>query len=401
MILAYLINQYPQPSHTFIRREISALEAAGATVHRFTLRRSTSNLVDPADVAERSHTRVVLGVGGVRVGLAVMREAITRPGAFLRAAKLTQQFHRESTRGVVAHFACLAEACVLRPWLADAGVTHLHAHFGTNSTAVAAICRELGGPAYSFTAHGPEEFDQPVGLSLGEKTRRAAFAVTISAFGRSQLCRWCDPSVWPRIQVVRCGVDDAFLASTEPTPIPDAPAFVCVGRLEPQKGQLMLLDAVAKLVAEGVQIRVTLVGDGSLRSQIENRVRELGIADSVRLAGTMSGSQIRAEILASRAMVLPSFAEGLPVVLMEALGLGRPVVSTWVAGIPELVNASCGWLVAPGDAGALADALRQAIDASPEQLTAMGEAGRTRVAAAHDSATEAGKLLHLFAGPPA
>jgi glycosyltransferase involved in cell wall biosynthesis len=455
--VAYLINQYPQPSHTFIRREIAALENQGVGVHRFTLRASCGKLVDPGDQAEYEKTRAILDQGPVKVILVLMQSLITRPVRFLAAAKLTWKFSRASNRGTIAHLAYFAEACVLRRWLIDAGVTHLHAHFGTNSTAVASICRELGGPPFSFTVHGPEEFDNPVGLSLGEKTRRAAFAVTISAFGRSQLCRWCEPEVWPRIQVVRCGVDQSFLVAENPEkapaaaelaspaeplhvensktgtdpvffqaaenvktgtdpvflPGPEKPTseasntvdfaiakFVCVGRLEPQKGQLLLLDAVAKMMssASPPNIKVTLIGEGSMRDQLERRIRELGLADMIYLAGLRSGAEIREEILASRAMVLPSFAEGLPVVLMESLALATPVITTWVAGIPELVDAACGWLVPAGDTDALANALRQAAMADQLKLRRMGQVGRARVLEKHDSATEAAKLRYLFRG---
>jgi colanic acid/amylovoran biosynthesis glycosyltransferase len=403
LIIAYLINQYPQPSHTFIRREIAALEGAGVTVHRITLRGSTGTLVDPADRTEQSQTRAILDTGSIKILRAVTRTLLTRPRCFAAALALTRLFSRASSRGRIAHLAYLAEACVLQKWLADAKVTHLHAHFGTNSTAVAAICRELGGPPFSFTTHGPEEFDQPIGLSLGEKATRAAFAVTISAFGRSQLCRWCDPSVWPRIHVVRCGVDQAFLGDAETGQIPTEARFVCVGRLEPQKGQLLLLDAFAAVArtADSSKLRLTLIGDGSLRPQIEQKIKDLGLAGIVHLAGWRSGPQIREEILASRAMILPSFAEGLPVVLMESLALGRPVISSWVAGIPELVTPSCGWLAPPGDVEGLVTAIQTAIDATPSQLMAMGQDGRRRVLEKHNSVTEASKLSHLFTGPVA
>lgn len=403
LIAAYLINQYPQPSHTFIRREIAALEAAGLTVLRFTLRESRGKLVDPADLAEHSRTRVILNLGAAKIAVAVLREMLANPRGILSAAGLCRRFSRSSNRGFIAHLAYLAEACVLKRWLAESSVSHLHAHFGTNSTAVAAICRELGGPPFSFTTHGPEEFDNPIGLSLGEKASRAAFVVTISAFGRSQLCRWCNPLIWPRVQVVRCGVDEGFLESETTAKIPSEPRFVCVGRLEPQKGQLVLLDAIAKIAKDMPQsnCRLTLIGDGSMRPQIEQRIKEFGLTEHVYLAGWMSGPQIREQILASRAMILPSFAEGLPVVLMESLALGRPVITTWIAGIPELVTPACGWLVPPGDVDTLAAAIQDAMTGEAERLEAMGEDGRRRVLENHNSVTEASKLLHLFTAPVA
>jgi glycosyltransferase involved in cell wall biosynthesis len=237
-----------------------------------------------------------------------------------------------------------------------------------------------------------------MGIRLDEKIRRAAFVVAISEFGRSQLYRWCDYGDWAKIKVVRCGVDDVFLDDS--TPMPPAPAephFVCVGRLVPQKGQLVLLEAAAKLVAEGIDVKLTFAGDGQLRPALQKRIDELRLNDHVRIGGWMSNDQVRQEILASRAMVLPSFAEGLPVVIMEALALHRPVVTTRIAGTPELVeHGVCGWVVTAGSVEELSEALRAACRATPQQLASMGEQGARRVRERHNAHTEAAKLLALF-----
>jgi glycosyltransferase involved in cell wall biosynthesis len=274
---------------------------------------------------------------------------------------------------------------------------HVHAHFGTNSTAVAMLCRALGGPTYSFTTHGPEEFDKPTAIRLDEKIKHAAFVVGISEFGRSQLFRWCDATDWPKVKVVHCGVDDIFLEQADIPPPPAEARFVCVGRLVPQKGQLLLLEAVARLVKEGIDIQLNLAGDGKLRDAIERRIVELNLADHVTIGGWMSNDAVRDLLLGSRAMVLPSFAEGLPVVIMESLALRRPVVTTRVAGIPELVeDGVCGWVVTPGSIDALTDALRQAALASPQTLDRMGDEGAKRVRSNHNSHVEAAKLVELF-----
>jgi glycosyltransferase involved in cell wall biosynthesis len=399
VIIAYLVNQYPQPSHSFIRREIAALEAHGATIERFTVRETDGTLVDPRDQAEKSRARVVLGVGGVGLLGATLKTMVTRPLAFVNALRLALRVGRRSERGTAMQLVYLAEACVLRGWLADAKAQHVHAHFGTNSTTVAMLCRALGGPTYSFTCHGPEEFDKAMAIRLDEKIHRAAFVVAISEFGRSQLYRWCDDSDWPKIKVVRCGVDDIFLnGSAALPPIPQEARFVCIGRLVPQKGQLILIEAAGKLVAEGIDLKITFAGDGPLRAALQRRIDELKLTDHVRIGGWMSNEQVKAEILASRAMVLPSFAEGLPVVIMEALALHRPVVTTRIAGIPELVtDGQCGWVVTPGSVQELTDALRSACRATPQELARMGGEGAARVAQCHNAHAEAGKLKALFA----
>ncbi len=396
MNLAYLVNQYPQPSQSFIRREIRALEAMGHAVHRFSARRWDGSLVDPEDLEERERTQVILDAGPVGLLMAILSTVVGRPLLFGRAMAMALRLSRRADRGMMHHFIYLAEACVLRGWLGRAGCEHLHAHFGTNSTTVALLTHCLGGPAYSFTAHGPEEFDRPEALHLSDKIEHARFVVAISDFGRSQLYRWCPVSQWSKIHIIHCGLDEAFF-NQPPTPIVNASRLVCVGRLAEQKGMPILIEAAARLSADGVGFELTIAGDGPLRAELERLIERKGLRERVRLAGWMSGAMVRDELLQSRAMVLASFAEGLPVVIMEALALGRPVVSSAVAGIPELVqNGRTGWLVPPGNVEALADAMRQALSADKSTLEKMGVAGAALVRERHSARTEAGKLAALF-----
>ncbi|GAB4141148.1 MAG: glycosyltransferase [Cyanobacteria bacterium J069] len=396
MTIAYLVNQYPKVSHSFIRREILALEAGGTPIARFSVRSRGAELVDPDDQQELSKTQVILskGISGLLDGL--IQVALAHPGQFLKALSFTVKISRRGQRGLAHHLAYLAEACVLLRQAQILGITHVHAHFGTNSTTVAMLCHALGGPTYSFTVHGPEEFDRPEALLLSEKIRRAAAVVAISAFGKSQLMRWCEASDWRKIQVVHCGVDEAFLAQS-PTPVPSSPQLVCVGRLSEQKGHLLLLEAIAPLAAEGIPFKLVLVGDGELRPQVEAAIASYNLESHVEITGWASSETVKQQILNARALVLPSFAEGLPVVLMEALALGRPVVSTYVAGIPELVEPGrSGWLVPPGAVEDLTASLREVLQADPETLSAMGAQGRSRAIQQHNASIEARKLAALF-----
>ncbi|MEW5860641.1 MAG: glycosyltransferase [Cyanobacteriota bacterium] len=396
MTIAYLVNQYPKVSHSFIRREIVGVEAMGIRVARFSIRSKGSELVDEVDKLEQELTQVVLGIGKVGLLLALIRVAITRPVRFLIAILLMLQVGLHSERGLLRHFAYLAEACVLLRWFSDLGIAHVHAHFGTNSTTVAMLCHVLGGPPYSFTVHGPEEFDKVQTISLTEKINRAAFVVAVSSFGKSQLYRWCEREHWAKIHVVHCGVDKLFLKQPH-VPIPDQPRLVSVGRLCEQKGQLLLIEAASRLAAEGLAFKLVLVGDGPLRPQIETLIAQNGLQEHIEITGWASNSEVQQQILASRAMVLPSFAEGLPVVIMEALALERPVISTYVAGIPELVEpGTCGWLVPPGSVEALTAAMRTALLLPVEKLEQMGRVGAERVALEHDAEQEASKLAALF-----
>ena len=396
MRIGYLVNQYPRTSHSFIRREIQALEALGDEVLRFSIRPVEEALVSEADRREESRTRVILQRGILGLAVAAVARALRRPAAFARALALAVRVGWRSERGLLRHLAYLAEACVLADWAGRGRVEHLHAHFGTNSAAVAMLCRELGGPPYSFTVHGPREFDKPEYLALAEKVGRATFVVVVSSFGRSQLWRWARHEDWPKVHVVRCGVDEELLRAPL-SAIPEVPRLVCVARICEQKGHLLLVEAAGRLAAEGVDFEIVLVGDGPLREAVELRLRALGLARRVRLNGWMSGDQVRDAIRDARAMLLPSFAEGLPVVLMEALALGRPVITTSIAGIPELVEAGVsGWLVPAGSVEELVGAMRAALEAPTARLEAMGRAGAAMVARRHDALQEARKLAALF-----
>jgi glycosyltransferase involved in cell wall biosynthesis len=249
---------------------------------------------------------------------------------------------------------------------------------------------------YSFTAHGPEEFDGARFIGLAEKVRRAAFVVAISSFGRSQLYRWIDHAQWGKIHVVHCGLGAEFRNEAGLGPS-GAARLVCVGRLCEQKGQLLLIAAMRKVLDRGRTFELVLAGDGEMRSDLEALIRALHLEAHVRITGWISGEQVRQEVLAARALVLASFAEGLPVVIMEAMALRRPVLSTFVAGIPELVVAGeSGWLFPAGDVEALADAIQNCLAATASELDAMGVAARARVLVRHDIDVEASRLHGLI-----
>ena len=395
--VAYLVNQYPKVSHSFIRREIQALERLGLTVHRFSQRGWNDALVDPEDISEQARTRYILKAGLLRIFAATCGAVMASPLRFAQAMGQAWRLSRQADRAPIFHLIYLAEACWLGAELKRRGVPHLHAHFGTNSAQIAMLAHTLGGPAFSFTVHGPEEFDKPLMLHLGEKIRHSAFVVAISSFGRSQLYRWVDVAQWPKVHTVHCGLDESFHAGASAQPCL-AQRLVCIGRLCEQKGQMLLLQAMRLLRERGLSFELVLAGDGEMRGALEAQIQQLGLAQQVRITGWVSSAQVRDELLQARAMVLPSFGEGLPVVIMEAMALCRPVLTTYVAGIPELVlDRQTGWLVPAGDVQALADAMGECLGAAPQLLQDMGQVARARVLARHDANTEARKLAALFA----
>lgn len=396
MKVAYLVNKYPKVSHSFIRREIAALEANGISVARFSIRSCVEELVDPEDKLEFEKTRVILDIGVLNLLLSLISFAIKRPIALFRGLFLALKVGIKSDTGILHHIIYLAEACTLRRWLSECEATHVHAHFGTNSTTVAMLCHACGGPEYSFTVHGPEEFDRAVNIALTEKINRAKFVVAICSFGLSQLYRWCSYEQWQKIHVIRCGVDDEYFNQPQ-TDIRTGSNLVCVGRLCEQKGQILLLKAIKQLRDQGWDLQLTLVGDGEMRSHLEALIYEYNLHNFVKITGWASGSQVQQYISNARALVLPSFAEGLPVVLMEAFALSRPVISTYVAGIPELVESNInGWLIPAGSVEALTTAMRECLRMPPEILTQMAGAGKSSVMKKHSVVVEAKKLAVLF-----
>ncbi|WP_374637649.1 glycosyltransferase [Paracoccus sp. (in: a-proteobacteria)] len=396
MRIGYLINTYPRPSHSFIRREIAALEAEGVEVHRFAMRGIESELSDPADLAEHARTERVLDAGGRRLLSGMLRQAAAKPRSFAAALKLARRRARAGESSLARQIIYLAEGAHIAARAQELRLDHIHAHFGTNSTRVASYARLLGAVPFSFTVHGPEEFDNTAALDLGGKLAAAEFCATVSSYGRSQMCRWAAAGDWDKVQVVHCGLDLGRWDS--PAPLPPGPFhMVAVGRFAEQKGFGLLIRAFATAWRRDPTLRLSLVGDGELRPQIQALVAAEGMSDAVHLLGWQNEAGVRAAMNAAHALVTPSFAEGLPVVIMEAMACARPIIATYIAGIPELVRPGHeGWLIPAGDAEALAETMLAAAATDPETLARMGAAARARVTARHDIRVSAQRLKALF-----
>lgn len=394
--IAYLTNVYPKVSHSFIRREIAALERQGFNVHRFSIRTSGEAFPDPDDQSEALRTAVLLDGPRRRLFAAFLLQMLRHPIRFAQTLALAVGSGFRGQAGIVRSVAYLMEACLLVRMLQKADIRHVHVHFGTNPAAVAKLARKLAGITYSVTLHGPDEFDAPASLLLAEKISGANFVVAVSDFGRGQLMRWADVVDWPKIKVVRCGLDRKLLDDVPSmASLPHSNVLVCVARLSSQKGLNLLLEATAE-VARDHLFSLRIVGDGEMRPQLEAQIKALGLERRVTLTGWKDAESVRREILGARALILPSFAEGLPVVLMEALALGRPVIATCIAGIPELVDEQCGWLVPAGSRPALAEALREALECHPGRLACMAEIGRERVLRNHNGDRNAALLADLL-----
>jgi colanic acid/amylovoran biosynthesis glycosyltransferase len=392
MNISYLVNQYPKVSHSFIRREILALERQGFHVQRIALRGWDEKLVDAQDVNEREKTKYVLKEGVASLIFATIKTFVNSPIIFLQALLLALKMAKKSEKSLPYHLVYLAEACKLLAWLKDNQSQHLHAHFGTNSAEIAMLANKLSNISYSFTVHGPEEFDKPQSLGLNTTISMAKFVVAISSFGRCQLFRWANFADWEKIKVVHCGLEADFYNVTAQA-MPLKPRLVCVGRLCEQKGQMLLIEAAKRLRDDSVDFELVLAGDGEMRADVEALINQYTLQNQIKITGWISSEAVRTHILEAQVLVLPSFAEGLPVVIMEAMSLRRPVISTYIAGIPELVKqGENGWLCVAGDIDDLTRAMREALTTPLARLETMGDAAYKRVIERHNIDIEAAKL---------
>lgn len=399
MRVAYIINQYPKVSHTFIRREILALERLGFEVQRISMRGWDEKQIDIDDISEQSKTQYVLKSGVFPLIFSAVKVFLSHPAAFVSAFILAVKMSIKADRPLIYHIIYLLEACQALVWSRQFKATHIHAHFGTNPSEVAMLMGVLGDIPFSFTVHGPEEFDRPQFLKIYEKINRSKFVVAISSFGKSQLQRWVAFSEWNKIKVVHCGLEPSFY-QVDSGEIPNKPKMVCVGRLCEQKGQLLLIEAAKKLAENNIEYELVLAGDGELRQEIEALIAKYSLQNQITITGWISSKEVRQHILDSQVLVLPSFAEGLPVVIMEAMSLKRPVISTYIAGIPELViHGENGWLCVAGDVDSLTKMMKEALSTPIAQLQKMGNAAYERVVLRHDINVEASKLAAYFNQP--
>lgn len=394
--VAYLTGDYPKVSHTFILREVQAVRAAGVPVVTCSIRRPPASEFKGREEQEaRAETFYVIAAARNPLTLvkAHARALVRAPGTWVSTLALAIKMRSPGLKAFLWQLFYFLEAGVLADHLRTRNARHLHNHFGNSSCSVAVLAAKLAGIPYSFTEHGPAIFFEVDRWALPEKIARAKFVVAITHFCRSQLMLFSDPAHWGKIGIVHCGVDPAMYRRA----VPDFGKRVAfVGRLDPVKGALLLIEAMARVLKAHPDATLTLAGDGPARAPAEARAAELGIAGSIRFAGFMTQGQVAELLSTSDMLVLPSFAEGLPVVYMEALASRIPVVASRVAGVPELVqDGVTGFTVPPGDVETLADRMMRLM-ADPELATRMGEAGRQAVEREHDIAREGAWLAELF-----
>jgi glycosyltransferase involved in cell wall biosynthesis len=400
--VAYLTSTFARPSDTFIRNEVNQLRRLGVDVITFSIRRPALDGDSEEDVrSHQSATEYLLEAGAGAILFRAAAEAIAHPLRLLRTARLAWQTAAPGLRGNLLQAAYLVEALYLASRIRNRRIELLHNHIAENSATVAMLASEFSGIPFSQTVHGPYIFYAPQKWALGKKLEKAVFTACISDFCRSQCLMFSPEAAWPRLHVVRCSVLPEFTDVPTESQAPPEPHFVCVGRLCTEKGQFVLLEAAHRLATTGRKFRISLVGDGPSRPEIEKCIRDKHLQLHVQVLGWRSSQKIRELLTQSTALVIPSFAEGLPIVAMESLAMRRPVVATNIAAMSELVeNGRSGWLIAPGSVDQLVGAMKCACETPWEQLATMGEQGRKRVLEMHDPVRQTEKLRELFLSVP-
>lgn len=401
--IAYLTALYPAVSHTFILREVEGLRMLGLEVETASVRRpGPEHLRGPAEQAEADKTFYILNAA--RRGLTLPRAclaALARPKRLARVIGLAWRTRAPGLRAGIYQFFYLIEALVLAHHLQAQKTTHLHCHFAQSSATVAMLAAELADLPFSFTLHGPADLYEPQRWHLAEKIARAAFVACISHFARAQAMLFSAPNHWDRLRIVHCGVIPETYAAPEPAqarPADGTVSLLFVGRLAPVKGLRVLLDALATARKTHPGLRLTIVGDGEDRAHLEALAKPMG--DAVHFTGYLSQDEVAETMAAADAFVLPSFAEGLPVVLMEALAAGKPAIAPRVAGVAELIeDGQTGYLIHAGDVVGLTRALEQ-LAKDPKAGQALGQAGQAVVKTEFDARIEAARIARLFIEGP-
>lgn len=394
MKIAYIVSRYPAVSHTFILREVLGLRVAGFDVTTISVRRADpAHLLTAHDQQEYAGTHILVGAS-VLSYLGACLHALTRPLRLARMCARAWSLRRPGLKGAL--WACFYALEAILAWhiCHQRGINHYHAHFANVACDVALLAALLAGPdaSFTFTMHGPTEFADVAHFRLAEKAAAAASIICISDFARSQLMALLPPSHWSKLRIVHCGIDlDAFrFKQRTPATVSE---ILCVGRLVPVKAQALLLEALATL---NVPFHLTLVGDGPDRARLESLTDQLGLRPHITFAGNIGQNAIHTYYQRAHLFVLPSFAEGLPVVLIEAMASGVPVISTRIAGIPELIEHNVeGLLVRPGRVDCLRNAIQQLLS-DKTRAHAFAHAARAKVESAFDGRQCAQNLAAIF-----
>lgn len=379
--VAYLVSQYPAYSHTFILREVLQLRQFGVEIVTASINmpdRPFDKLTD-IERQEAEQTFYIKQQGIVKAVSTLVKTLVSNPVGLLRGVKHAITLGGWNIKRVLYHFFYLIEALLLGQWMQAQNVQHLHVHFATPAASVGLLVKTVFGYSFSFTVHGPDEFYDVTGYNLLEKIVAADFVFCISHYARSQVMKLSPVQAWSTFDICRLGVDTQRFIPAVKSKANETCQLLCVGRLTSAKGQAILLASVAQLKQQGITVHLTLVGMGPDEQSLKNYAESLGIVSQVTFTGAIDQDHILAYYNLADMFVLPSFAEGLPVVLMEAMAMEIPCVTTMITGVPELIeNGQNGLLVPASDSEGLTQAIKQLAE-NPALRQQLGKAGRLKV----------------------
>jgi colanic acid/amylovoran biosynthesis glycosyltransferase len=394
--IGYLVSQYPAVNHTYLLREIRELRRLGWDVHVASIRPDSRPIyqLTGEEREERASTWSVK-TQGVAGALRAHFAALTKhTPAYVIGILYAMRLGGGGLRKTFRNLLYFTEALIAGRWMLSRGLNHIHIHFAST---VGLFVEKVFPVTISITVHGPAEFEDAKSFYLREKIEAAAFICAISSFGRSQLMKASDHNHWHKIELVPLGIDPDIFAPIGAALLERARfEIISVGRLDPVKAQHILIDAIAELVQDRPRVRLRLVGDGPDRTSLTRHIVECSLSGNVSLEGALNQDQLRMLYQESDVFALASFAEGVPVVLMEAMAMEIPCVAPWIAGIPELIqNEVDGLLVAPSDVGQLSDAIRRLMD-EPDLRRRLAQAGRRKIVQRYNLSTNTGKLAQVF-----
>ncbi|MBU1691827.1 MAG: glycosyltransferase [Gammaproteobacteria bacterium] len=395
MRIGYFTNTYPRATDTFIQREVKGLRERGIDVRTFSVRKTGSDHdVGPEVLAEKRSTFYLLPANPIGLLIDNVATLLSHPSRYLGALRLALRTAQPGLRGLLYQMFYFQEAVILARVLRRQGIEHLHNHLGDTSGTVTLLACMMAEISYSITIHGPHLFFDPTHWALREKVKYAGFIACISYYCKSQMMLFSDQADWGRFQIVHCGVDPQHFGYIEVKQ--PAKKLLYTGRLAAEKGLPVLFESLKLLGQQGYDYELTLVGDGNDRKSLEELARQMGIADRLVFAGFASQDGVRDYLMQSDIFILPSFAEGVPVSLMEAMACGIPVIATYVGGIAELIEpGETGLLVPPSDPAALRDAIARYID-DHSLREKVSRQGREKVMSDFNLDKEVDKLAQLF-----
>lgn len=395
--IGYLTSRYPAISHTFILREVNKLREHGFEIYTASINAVDRNpeQLTAQEQKEVDNTFYVKPSGIWGVLKAHVKTIFTHPIWYLKGLKFALSLNKTDLRKLLYNFFYFVEAVMVGQWMRSHKVNHLHVHFGMAAATVGLIAKHTFPIEFSMTIHGPDEFYNVDDNYLSQKILDAKFICCISNFARSQLMMLSPPSEWHKFDISPLGVDPKVFKLRQNQPASDVFEILCVGRLVPVKGQFILLNAVRKLLAEGRKVRLRYVGDGPDRATLEKMVADNQLNEYIIFEGAVNQDKILQFYQSAHIFTIASFAEGVPVVLMEAMMMGIPSISTHITGIPELIHQGEGLLVAPSDEEGLAQAIRKLMD-DDNFYQQIAQAGHESVMERYELTKNTKRLAHIF-----